>query len=260
MKNINKYFLAASILILLLSVAITWAIAQDDNPTYYACVHREVGGIRMVNLEDDCRVYEYKIEWNMQGPPGAPGGQIGEYSFICGGCYLRGIDLSELDLSNSWLYSADLRDANLENTNFVGANLQSVSLSQWFDRVLIEGANVQEIRIDQADLSGSDFHEFDLQSAGFYECNLENSDFSWSNLVSATFGSSNLALADFSNANLYNAILWYADGIGSIVWNNTTCPDGTNSDNNVPATCEGHLEPWGPYPYPSPYPYPYPAP
>jgi len=199
--NRNKYFLAAAILILMLSVAITWAIAQDDNPTYYACVHKGLGSLRIVDFDDECWPYEYKIQWNMQGEPGPPGGQIGDYSFICGGCELGGIDLSWVNLSNSWLYRAYLTDANLEGTNFNSSNLQN-----------------------------------------------------------AWFGTSNLAFADFSNANLTSANLLSIEGISSIIWFNTTCPDGTNSNAYDPETCEYNLNPWGPYPYPYPYPSPYPPP
>ena len=42
-----------------------------------------------------------------------------------------------------------------------------------------------------------------------------------------------LSGADLSGANLSGAVL-------SAIWNNTTCPDGTNSDDNGD-TCENNL-------------------
>ena len=45
-----------------------------------------------------------------------------------------------------------------------------------------------------------------------------------------------LAGADLTNANLRGAHL------GGDLWNNTICPDGTNSDANG-GTCVGHLTP-----------------
>lgn len=65
-----------------------------------------------------------------------------------------------------------------------------------------------------------------------------------------------LSGADFSGADLTGSILWGANVTGTnfagadlrksdlsdIDWNNTTCPDGSNSDDND-GTCLGHLDP-----------------
>lgn len=49
---------------------------------------------------------------------------------------------------------------------------------------------------------------------------------------------------DFSNADFTNATLEGTNlsksNVSGVTWNNTTCPDGTNSDDNN-GTCEGHL-------------------
>ena len=47
----------------------------------------------------------------------------------------------------------------------------------------------------------------------------------------ATLNGANLTNANLTNANLIYADLTNADLLGAI-WNNTACPDGTNSDNN----------------------------
>ena len=50
---------------------------------------------------------------------------------------------------------------------------------------------------------------------------------------------------DFSNANLTNATLEGANVSGStfdgVFWENTTCPDGSNSDDDG-GSCLNHLE------------------
>jgi hypothetical protein len=46
--------------------------------------------------------------------------------------------------------------------------------------------------------------------------------------------------ADFTDADLTTARLDGAS-LKDVTWGNTTCPDGTNSTTNTPATCLGHL-------------------
>ena len=48
----------------------------------------------------------------------------------------------------------------------------------------------------------------------------------------------NLTNANLTNANLFNATLAGAI-LTAVAWSNTTCPDGTNS-NNDGNTCSGH--------------------
>lgn len=46
--------------------------------------------------------------------------------------------------------------------------------------------------------------------------------------------------ADLSGANLRGAIVNEDTWLGDAIWNDTTCPDDTNS-NDKGGTCEGHL-------------------
>ena len=62
---------------------------------------------------------------------------------------------------------------------------------------------------------------------------LANSDLTGANLTGA-----NLTNASLYNANLTNANLTGAN-VSGVQWQHTTCPDGTNSDNNG-GTCVGH--------------------
>ena len=62
------------------------------------------------------------------------------------------------------------------------------------------------------------------------------------NLQGADLESARLDNADLTNADLRSAKLSGAS-LKGVVWKNTICPDGTNSDINIPAspTCLGHL-------------------
>ena len=58
-------------------------------------------------------------------------------------------------------------------------------------------------------------------------------------LVGANLKGANLSGANLSGANLSGANLTGAN-LSDVTWGNTTCPDGTNSDNDG-GTCLGHL-------------------
>ncbi|GIJ36547.1 pentapeptide repeat-containing protein [Verrucosispora sp. WMMD703] len=69
----------------------------------------------------------------------------------------------------------------------------------------------------------------DLRNARFVDAYLRDAD----------LRDAKLDHADFTNADLTGADLTGAS-IGGVVWRNTICPDGTNSDDNR-HTCAGHL-------------------
>jgi uncharacterized protein YjbI with pentapeptide repeats len=82
---------------------------------------------------------------------------------------------------------------------------------------------------------------------------INGTDFSGTTLVNANlrqiftaqmanFSNANLTNTDFTDANLQGAVGMDTATRTGVIWSNTTCPDGTNSDNNG-NTCEGHLTP-----------------
>lgn len=92
-------------------------------------------------------------------------------------------------------------------------------------------------------LSGKDFTDAFLPAiyAG-------NQDLSNSNFKRAAFNKSVLRGANLKNSNFTNADFTDVDMTGAVttgarfngvIWNNTTCPDGTNSNSNG-GTCVGH--------------------
>ena len=73
-----------------------------------------------------------------------------------------------------------------------------------------------------ADLSGADLSGVDLSGANLKGANLEG----------ANLRSADLENADLEGANLENANLTW------VSWSRTTCPDGTNSNDNGDTCCE----------------------
>lgn len=75
---------------------------------------------------------------------------------------------------------------------------------------------------------------------------LRNGDLQGADLSGAFLGYADLTGADLTDANLQGANLTGAK-VSDVIWANTICPDGTNSDDVARAdgtkgTCEGHLD------------------
>jgi probable HAF family extracellular repeat protein len=71
-------------------------------------------------------------------------------------------------------------------------------------------------------------------------CDLKGVNLSGAYLKSADLRDSNLKNVNFSRANLAGARLNRAN-LKNVIWSNTICPDGTNSDSNG-RTCTGHFK------------------
>jgi hypothetical protein len=84
---------------------------------------------------------------------------------------------------------------------------------------------------------GIDWHGCDLTLANLSGAALPAANLSHANLLVANLRGANLFGADLTGANLLAADLTGAQ-IGHVVWSNTTCPSGVNSDDNG-GTCVG---------------------
>ena len=83
-----------------------------------------------------------------------------------------------------------------------------------------------------------------LKNANLSGCYLPGANLSGAtatnaNMAGAYLAGANLSSANLSQANLRGALLTHADLTGA-TWNRTTCPDGTDS-NNDGGTCLGHI-------------------
>jgi len=106
-------------------------------------------------------------------------------------------DWSGLDLSGQDMNERDLGRVDLSNTNLSGADLSNMNFS--------------ESLLFETDLSGADFSGSNLENA-----------------IITNFSLDPIKDADFTNANLRG--LFGAVDLKTSILSNTTCPDGTNSD------------------------------
>src|SRR5262245_57319489 len=97
------------------------------------------------------------------------------------------------------------------------------------------GVHLSDASLRSANLRGSNLSNL---------TNLTGADLQLADLTGANMNTSVLIGANLSRANLTDADLHFSNltgaGLVSVIWSNTTCPDGTNSDNNG-GTCIGHL-------------------
>ena len=161
------------------------------------------------------------------------------------------------------LKNASLSYSNFSDASFVNANLRSADgIFSTFHRA----------DFSNAAMSFAIFRQSDFTDAQFVGAQLTNTEFRYSdmsgvNLTNAwIYGGGDwlmvdLSYADLTNAMMYDLDLRYANLTGAdltaadlaylntsygpadltgVTWSNTTCPDGTNSDNNG-NTCMNNL-------------------
>ena len=119
------------------------------------------------------------------------------------------------------------RNSSLDELNSMIEAANSLILTLQSDLVVQQDLVVQWQQTAEDNL-------VDLSGAGLRGADLSNSDLIGANLSNADLTGANLYDADLSNANLNGADLT------DVFWIDTTCPDGTNSDNNG-NTCENNL-------------------
>lgn len=151
------------------------------------------------------------------------------------GANLSGANFSNANLSGDNLSGANLQKANLSGANLSGDNLQGVTST---------GANFSGANLQGDNLSKSVFTGDNFQGATMQGSNLSGSSLSGANFQGVNLQGSNLSGANLSGANMTGASLSGANVSGAtltgIIWSNTTCPDGTNS-NKDGGTCASHL-------------------
>jgi uncharacterized protein YjbI with pentapeptide repeats len=121
--------------------------------------------------------------------------------------------------------SADLRNAQLANADLRQAQLMYAQIAYG----TLAGSNLANSDLRGADARGADLNGSDLTSATLMWSNLSWANLSNANLTGANLSGAVLAGVNFNGANLTGADLTNADLTG-VNWQNTICPDGTNSD------------------------------
>ena len=123
---------------------------------------------------------------------------------------LMDADWGGLNLSGQDLDERDLSRVDLSSTNLAGADLSNMNMSE---SILLD------VNLSNADLTGA---------------NLENA-------ILVNFMGGSLADADFTNANLAGAFGFF--DLSASILSNTTCPDGTNSDETGCASGASEIPP-----------------
>jgi uncharacterized protein YjbI with pentapeptide repeats len=130
---------------------------------------------------------------------------------------LSGANLTDATIKRSKLQGTDLGDATLTGIVSGGAITGSpASLPSGWTMV---GARVRYLVGPTANLARADFYGADLAGTDLADANLSGANMTYANLTGA----------DLSSADLTN-----------VVWSETTCPDGTIS-NNDGGTCVNNL-------------------
>lgn len=172
------------------------------------------------------------------------------------------LDIDGLNMVNTDFQNADFTDASIAGQvlstggggNFQGVNLANATIAMQF-----WGANFQGVDFSEtASLAGAAFgHGSNLTNTNFSDITVTNLQIYGSDMTGADFSNgvfttlivtegTTVGNADFTDAQFTDSILIGTDFSGATLtgstWNNTECPDGTNSDANG-NTCLGHLTP-----------------
>jgi uncharacterized protein YjbI with pentapeptide repeats len=86
---------------------------------------------------------------------------------------------------------------------------------------------------------GHRFSKVSLRDVNLRDVDLRDANLSRANLNGVNLTGVDLSGANLSNADLRGANLWGAD-LNKVTWSNTTCPDGTDSNDDGGA-CIRHL-------------------
>lgn len=180
------------------------------------------------------------------------------------GINLEGVDLSNADLSGANLDNASLFTSNLVAATFDNASLRNTNLEDGyapggsFINADLRGAYLYFAFFRGGNLSGANFSNTGLSSVDFESSILQNAIFTGSYLSGVDMRNADLRAADLSfttlwyvslsnadlrNANLLGAELRPGTSLDGILWGNTTCSDGSNSDENDGDnfTCESNF-------------------
>jgi uncharacterized protein YjbI with pentapeptide repeats len=162
---------------------------------------------------------------------------------------MEGVDLSNADLSGANLDNASLRNTNLEDgyapgASFMNADLRGANLYFAFFR----GGNLSGANFSNTSLSSVDFESSILQNAVFtgsplFGVDMRNADLRGADLSFTTLWYVSMNNADLRDATLLGAELRVGTALDGILWGNTTCSDGSNSDENDGDnfTCESNF-------------------
>jgi len=143
-----------------------------------------------------------------------------------------------LFIDNAALSSSDDSQVAIKNSGdpgkvLIGANLPGVDMSH--NR--IQGGSIKNASLVNANLQHTQFYSTDMSGVNLKNANLEYTEFFSTDMTGADLSDSDVYCGVFDTVNLTGANLLGASGscvvFVDVIWSNTTCPDGTNSDTNA---------------------------
>lgn len=230
-----------------------WMGAYDPAVTYAADDVVEYEGSSYISLQDDNTGNDPSllVAWDLVARAGEDG-ESGSASSLAGqrcapGRFVYGVDddseimcrvvesppfTAECLPPADWDIGSDLSFCDVSGVSLVG--LRMLMDTTW------DNANMTAISFSVGtEIGNASFRGAYLDHANLFRVVLTGADF-----TDATLRFADLRLADLTNADLSFADLKYADAstatITGAIFNNTLCPDGTNSNDNA-GTCEGHM-------------------
>ena len=124
---------------------------------------------------------------------------------------LKGVNLTDANLSDAILINADLRTANLTEADLSGAILINADLR----RANLERANLSKTDLSEAKLGGANLSVANLQGSILYGTDLSGANLGIANLSFAKLNNADLSGADLRRANLEGANLSKTDLSGA---------------------------------------------
>jgi uncharacterized protein YjbI with pentapeptide repeats len=168
---------------------------------------------------------------------------------VCGGVIMDNATLVGADLSNTNLSFADLAHTNLTHAALRTATFGECAPSSLLELEVCGGVDLTDADLAHLNLSGLHLNGVNFAGADLFGANLSGADLSALGLPFFPIVPTNLSMANLRDADLQNANLAYATLAGAqldhanltaVIWLQTTCPDGTNSDDDG-NTCVANL-------------------
>lgn len=125
---------------------------------------------------------------------------------------LSGINLSNIDLRDTYLSGTILRHSNLNNARFNGAFLGEADLlNAVANEASFYGANLIKANLEKAQFFRTDFTEAELTGAILIKANLIATDLFRTNLLGANFNNADLSRANLREANFTKSEIGYTN-------------------------------------------------
>jgi uncharacterized protein YjbI with pentapeptide repeats len=110
---------------------------------------------------------------------------------MCPKIIVRGVDLKEIDLSQSDLGRCDLRESDLQRADLSESNLAYADFSS---------TNLTSANFEASNCARTNFARSNLRNANFHDANLTSADFRGADISGANFTDAHLLLAHMDEA------------------------------------------------------------